>query len=189
MENDRGAPHAQSPIATSRMKSKTRPPDKPDNNAGANLFEIAFLALPFLSLIPNNFVPPPLGYEWLVRQEFYFAGAMAVFAGLGLWRIIKARGAALEIGREELLTLTTLALFILWQVISLVWAPTTYSGIRVTSVWLGLAIFFAAGLFSLRERSSGWLLYAISVVAVALAANVIIERFPFGDDTRGIFFN
>ena len=97
------------------MKSKTRPPDKPDKNAGANLFEIAFLALPFLSLIPNTFVVPPLGYEGLATQEFYFACAMAVFAGLGLWRIIKARRGALEIKRDDLLTLAMLALFILYR--------------------------------------------------------------------------
>jgi O-antigen ligase len=171
------------------MKSKARPPDKTDKNAGANLFEIAFLALPFLSLIPNTFVVPPLGYEGLATQEFYFACATAVFAGLGLWRIIKARRGALEIKREDLLPLATLALFILWQALSLSWAPTPSGGGRVVSVWLGLAIFFAAGLFSLRERSAGWLLGALSVIAVALAVSVIIERVMFGDNMLGVFFN
>src|SRR5262249_32573451 len=112
------------------MKSQTHPPDK---KTGANPFEIPFLALPFLALIPNTFVVPPLGYEGLATQEFYFACAAAVFAGLGLQRIIKTRRAALEISREDLLTLATLALFILWQVISLAWAPTPYSGSRVRS--------------------------------------------------------
>src|SRR4029434_10946208 len=93
------------------MKSKTQPPVK---KAGANLFEIAFLALPFLALIPNTFVVPPLSYEGLATQEFYFACAGVVFAALGLARFIKARRAELEIGREDLLMFRALALFILW---------------------------------------------------------------------------
>src|SRR5262249_24754748 len=168
------------------MKSKSHPPDK---KTGANLFEIAFLALPFLALIPNTFVVPPLSYEGLATQEFYFALAAAVFAGLGLQRIIKARRAALEISREDLLTLATLALFILWQVISLAWAPTPYSGSRVASIWPGMAIFFTAGRFSLRERSAEWLFYALSIISALLAGSVIFERVYYGGEMLGIFFN
>src|SRR5262249_39704718 len=152
------------------MKSKTHPSDK---KTSANLFEIAFLALPFLALIPNTFVAPPLGYEGLATQEFYFACAAAIFAGLGLHLVIKARRAALEISREDLLIIATLALFILWQVISLAWAPAPYSGSRVASIWLGMAIFFIAGRFSLRERSAEWLFYSLSVIAALLAGSVI----------------
>jgi len=168
------------------MKSKSHPPDKKN---GANLFEIAFLALPFLALIPNTFVVPPLSYEGLATQEFYFALAAVVFAGLGLQRIIKARRASLEISREDFLTLATLALFILWQVISLAWAPTPYSGGRVASIWLGMAIFFTAGRFSLRERSAEWLFYALSVISALLAGSVIFERVYYGGEMLGIFFN
>ncbi|HKQ74739.1 MAG TPA: O-antigen ligase family protein [Blastocatellia bacterium] len=176
------------------MKSKAHPPDKradkkAEKKAVANLFEIAFLALPFLALIPNTFVVPPLAYEGLATQEFYFACACALFAGLGLARLIKAGGSALEMSREDLWMLATLALFILWQVISLAWAPTPYSGSRIASIWLGLAIFFTAGRFSLRERSAEWLFYALSVIAALLAASVIFERLYYGGEMLGIFFN
>ncbi|MGH9937287.1 MAG: O-antigen ligase family protein, partial [Blastocatellia bacterium] len=159
---------------------------------GVSLFEIAFLALPFLALVPNTFIAPPLGHEGLATQEFVFACAAAAFAGLGLERILKGwrgRQGALELSRGDLLMLATLAVFILWQVISFIWAPTPYDGVRVASVWLGLAIFFTAGLFSLRERSAEWLFYALSVIAVALAGSVIYERLKFGIDMRGVFFN
>jgi O-antigen ligase len=172
------------------MKSKTHPPDKKaDKKAGANLFEIAFLALPFLALIPNTFVVPPLSYEGLATQEFYFACASVVFAGLGLARLIRARRAAIDIEREDLLMLATLALFTLWQVISLAWAPAPYSGSRVAGIWLGLAIFFTAGRFSLRERSAEWLFYALSVITALLAGSVIFERLYYGGEMLGIFFN
>jgi len=171
------------------MKPKTNPRTK---KTGVSLFEIAFLALPFLALVPNTFISPPLGHEGLATQEFVFACAAVVFAGLGLARILKGwreRQGALELSREDLLMLATLAAFILWQVISFIWAPTPYSGVRVASVWLGLAIFFTAGMFSLRERSAEWLFYALSVIAVALAGSVIYERLKFGIDMRGVFFN
>src|SRR5262245_60807738 len=180
------ASHTPGGASTSHMKSKTHPPDK---KAGANLFEIAFIALPFLALIPNTFVVPPLSYEGLATQEFYFACAIVIFAGLGLARIIKARGEAFEIGREDLLMLATLALFILWQVVSLAWAPTRYSGGRIAGIWLGMAVFFTAGRFSLRERSAEWLFYSLSVVAAPLVGSVIFERMIFGGEMLGIFFN
>src|SRR5262245_49647418 len=180
------ASHTPGGASTSHMKSKTHPPDK---KAGANLFEIAFIALPFLALIPNTFVVPPLSYEGLATQEFYFACAIVIFAGLGLARIIKARGGAFEIGREDLLMLATLALFILWQVVSLAWAPTRYSGGRIAGIWLGMAVFFTAGRFSLHERSAEWLFYSLSVIAALLAASVIFERVYYGGEMLGIFFN
>ena len=99
------------------MKSKTS--SRQTKKAGVSLFEIAFTALPFVALIPNTFIAPPLGYEGLATQEFYFACAMVVFAGMGLVRFIRAAGAtgAIELDREELLILAALAIFILWQVI------------------------------------------------------------------------
>jgi len=171
------------------MKSKINPRNK---KAGVSLFEIAFLTLPFLALIPNTFITPPLSYEGLAVQEFVFACAAVVFAGLGLARILKGwreGQGALELSREDLFMLATLGAFILWQVISLGWAPTPYNGGRIASIWLGLAVFFTAGRFFLRERSAEWLFYALSIIAIALASSVIYERVKFGIDMRGIFFN
>src|SRR5262249_55556184 len=161
------------------MKSKTHPRNK---KTGVSLFEIAFLALPFLALTPNTFVPPPLGHEGLATQEFIFAGSMVVFAGIGLARILKggrARAGAIELSRDALLMLVTVAMFIFWQVISLSWAPTPYSGVRVAGIWMGFAIFFTAGRFSLRERSAELLFFALSIIAALLASSVIYERLKF----------
>ncbi|MGE0132816.1 MAG: O-antigen ligase family protein [Blastocatellales bacterium] len=168
------------------MKSKTDPRSK---KTGVSLFEIAFMTLPFLALVPNTFIPPPLGYEGLATQEFVFACAIVVFAGLGLARMFRAQQGDLELSRENLFMLAALATFILWQALSLGWAPTPYSGVRVTGVWLGFAVFFAIGLLSIRERSAEWLFYALSVVATLLSVSIVYERLAFGGEMRGIFFN
>lgn len=167
------------------MKSKPNPRNK---KTGVSLFEILVLALPFLALVPNNFIPPPLGYEGLATQEVVFAIASAIFAGFGLARIVRAQQGKLELSREDLFMLAALAAFILWQAISLGWAPTLYSGVRIVCIWLGFAIFFTAGIFSIRERSAEWLFYALSVVAALLSVSIVYERLAFGE-MRGIFFN
>lgn len=179
------------------MKSKANPPHKKTGvslsethkKTGVSLFEIALLAAPFLALVPNTFIPPPLGYGGLATQEFAFACAIVGFTGLGLARIFRARPGDLEISREKLFMLAALAAFILWQALSLFWAPTPYSGVRVTGVWFGFAVIFAIGILSLRERSAVWLFYALSVIATLLAVSVIYERRAFGGEMRGIFFN
>jgi O-antigen ligase len=168
------------------MKSKTIQQTK---KSGISLFEFAFLALPFLAIIPNNFIPPPLSHVGLATQEVVFACAGLVFAGLGIVQIIRARQNRFELGREDLLMFTALTAFILWQVISLTWAPAAYDGLRVTGIWLGFAVFFAAGVFSLRQRSAEWLRGALSVIALILALSVIAEPLLFGPERRGIFFN
>ncbi len=168
------------------MKSKTYPQTQ---KTGVSLFELAFLALPFLALTPNTFVSPPLGHEGLATQEFVFACVAAIFAGLGLAQILRAQPPRFKVSREHLLMFAALAVFILWQTISLSWAPVVYDGARVAAVWLGFAIFFVAGVFRLRQRSAEWLHYALTVVAAALAISVIQERLTYGNDMRGTFFN
>jgi O-antigen ligase len=180
------------------MKSKAIPRSK---KTGVSLFEIIFPVLPAIALIPNTFIAPPLGHEGLATQEFIFAMAIVIFAGIGLAQFLKSRrerqnaGAKNanedtgEVNREELLAFAALAIFILWRLISISWAPTPYSGVRVTGIWLGFATFFAAGIFSLRERSAEWLLHGLSFVAAALGASIVYERLVFGVDMRGIFFN
>jgi O-antigen ligase len=168
------------------MKSKTHQRiEKP----GVSLFELAFLALPFLALIPNTYVSPPLGHEGLATQELVFACTAALFAGLGLAQIFRARPPRFKLRREHLLMFAALAVFILWQTISLSWAPVVYDGARVAGIWLGFAIFFVAGVLCLRQRSAQWLHYALTVVAVVLALSVIEERLTYGMDMRGVFFN
>ncbi len=168
------------------MKSKNIPQPK---SSGLNPFEIAFPALPFLALTPNFFAPPVLSYMGLATQELVFAIAATVFAALGLLQIARARAGSYSLNRQELLIFIALSAFILWQLITLFWAPTPQEGARVSGIWLGFGVFFGAGVLSLRKRSALWLHYSLTAVCVILAVSVLYERAKFGYVMLGVFFN
>lgn len=168
------------------MKSKTNPHPKAD---GIRLFEIAFLALPFLALIPNFFVIPDLTYPGLATQEIVFAVAAVAFAAIGLIELVRSPNKLLSLLRQHALLFASLLIFILWQLISLAWAPAVYDGVRVSGIWLGFAIFFIAGLTSMRERMAEVLHYVLTFICAVLAISLLYERATYGENMLGIFFN
>jgi O-antigen ligase len=158
-------------------------------SSGIGLFAPALLALPFLALTPNFFAPPDLSYMGLATQELVFAIAATIFAAIGLWQILRARAVSLIISREYLLMFAALTAFLLWQLITLFWAPTIFEGLRISGIWLGFGIFFGAGLLSLEKRSALWLHYSLTAVCVILAASLLYERARYGYVMLGVFFN
>jgi O-antigen ligase len=168
------------------MKPKTVSQPK---RSGIGLFELAFLALPFLALTPNFFAPPDLSYMGLATQELVFAIAASIFSVIGFWQIVRARAASLSMSRDQLLMFAALAVFILWQLITLLWAPTIFEGLRVSGIWLGFGIFFGAGILSLRKRSALWLHYSMTAVCLILAFSLLYERAKYGYVMLGVFFN
>jgi O-antigen ligase len=168
------------------MKSKT----SAQTTAGSTgAFEIALLALPFLALTPNFFAIPDLSYQGLATQELVFAIVAVLFTGMGLMRIVRSKNDPLPIDRELLLIFAALLIFILWQAVSLAWAPTLYEGVRVAGIWLGFGVFFIAGALGLRKTSAERLHYVMTVIAVILAVSLLYERMKFGDKMYGIFFS
>jgi O-antigen ligase len=168
------------------MKPKTIAQSK---SGGVRLLEIAFLALPFLALIPNFFIIPDLTFPGLATQEVAFTLASAIFAALGLIQLARAEKSLLQLARERVLLIASLLVFILWQVISLAWSPSPYDGVRVSSIWLGFAAFFIAGLTSMRERMAEALHYVLTLICAILAISLLLERAQYGDNMLGIFFN
>jgi O-antigen ligase len=168
------------------MKPKTVSQSK---SSSIGLFELAFLALPFLALTPNFFAPPDLSYMGLATQELVFAIAATIFSAIGLWQIVRARAALLSIGRDQLLMFAALAAFILWQLITLFWAPTIFEGLRISGIWLGFGIFFGAGVLTLQKRSALWLHYSLTAVCLILAFSLLYERAKYGYVMLGVFFN
>lgn len=164
------------------MKAKVRPQSKPSR---AGLLEISLLALPWLALTPNFFAPPALSYQGLATQEFVYACAAVLCAVLGLWRVWST---TFVLDRGELKLLLALVLFIVWQAVSLSWAPTPYDGVRVIGVWSGWAVFLAIAL-SLRRRVAEWLQYGLALFATVLAVSVFYDRALYGDLMQGIFFS
>ncbi|MEO6726701.1 MAG: O-antigen ligase family protein [Blastocatellia bacterium] len=168
------------------MKSKTSPLSKPGS---IRLLEVAFLALPLLALIPNFFIIPDLTFPGLATQEAVFTLAASIFAALGLIELVRAKGRVLQLPRERVLLIVLLMVFILWQVISLAWSPSPYDGVRVSIIWFGFAIFFLAGLTSMRQRMALALHSVLTLVCGVLAISLLVERAQYGDNMLGIFFN
>ncbi len=168
------------------MKPKTSPQSK---SGGVRLLEIAFLALPFLALVPNFFIIPDLTFPGLATQEVVFTFAAAIFAALGLIELVRANRPVLQLPRERLMLIGSLLVFILWQVVSLAWSPSPYDGVRVSILWFGFAVFFIAGLIALRERMAVALHYVLTLVCGILAVSLLVERAQYGDNMLGIFFN
>ncbi|HNG34934.1 MAG TPA: hypothetical protein PK012_34985, partial [Blastocatellia bacterium] len=167
---------------------------KPKNNlqpksGGVRLLEIAFLALPFLALIPNFFIVPDLTYPGLATQEIVFAVVAAVFAALGLIELVRSQTNPLTLLREHALMFACLSAFILWQLVSLAWAPAAYDGVRVSGIWFGFAVFFVAGITSMRRPMAEVLHYVLTLLCAILAISLLYERATFGDNMLGIFFN
>ena len=148
-----------------------------------------FLALPLIALTPNFFLIPDLSYSGLATQEFIFALATFVFAvacAVRAWQL----PAAAEIPRQDLWLFGPLLAFLLWQVLSLFWAPDWSEGVRVTTLWLGLLLFLVAGWRTLREHSR-WMLFASLLLTTALLLwSLFYEYAQYGPNQMlGIFFN
>lgn len=168
------------------MKPKTNLQPKP---GGIRLLEIAFLVLPFLALVPNFFVVPDLTYPGLATQEVVFAFAAAAFAALGVIELLRRQTDVLSLSRRHALMFACLLGFILWQLVSLAWAPAAYDGVRVSGIWFGFAVFFIAGVLSLRKPMAEALHYVLTLLCAILAVSLLYERAAFGDNMLGIFFN
>jgi tetratricopeptide (TPR) repeat protein len=167
------------------MKAKTRTASKA---RAPRLLEISLLALPVLALTPNFFIPPALSYLGLPTQEFVFASVAAILAGFGLFSLGRTPTATLALERAELMMLLALALFIVGQAVTLVWAPAFYDGVRVVGIWIGFAVVFAITL-TLGRRVASWLQYVLAIIAVVLAVSVFYDRALYGDLMQGIFFS
>ncbi|MBL8166872.1 MAG: O-antigen ligase family protein [Acidobacteria bacterium] len=168
------------------MKAK---PSTATTESGTRLLEFALLALPILALTPNFYAPAVLDHQGLATQEFVYIAAATIFGLLGAFALFRQSATALAVPRTDIVLFASLLLFILWQAVSLSWAPAVMDGVRVISIWGGFVWFLAAVVFCLRKQTAQWLIYLLSAIALILALSVIYERLTFGDDMRGIFFN
>lgn len=149
----------------------------------------AYLLLPILALIPNFFIPPPLGYPGLATQEMVFSVAAAVLAMAGAVLALRAGGLMLEVDRLKLLALISLGAFIAWQAASLAWAPSPYDGLSIMRLWLCFGIFIGVGFFVIDARTASALSNLLNLIIVVLVASLLYERYLFGANMFGVFFN
>lgn len=148
-----------------------------------------FFALPLIALTPNFFLIPDLSYTGLATQEFVFALATVVFAlacAVRVWQM----PAWAELPRQDLWLFGPLVALILWQVLSLFWAPDWSEAVRVTALWFGLLLFLITGWRALTESARWGILVGLLVTTALLLWSLFYEYVQYGPDQMlGIFFN
>lgn len=153
------------------------------------LVQAGLLALPLVALTPNLFVPPALSMMGLATQELAFAGYALLISLAALWEAWRAGGTPLILPRPLALLLGGLGLFILWQVITLSWAPSPAEGGRLVAIWLLFAFFLFAAATRLGPQAGEWLAHALTLVCLILALTILYERYLYGLNMLGFFFN
>ncbi|MBK8313845.1 MAG: O-antigen ligase family protein [Acidobacteria bacterium] len=176
-------------MPSSSNKSSNSKKQKPVADKRSSIVQFAFLALPVMALIPNFFIVPALSYAGLATQEVVFSVAAVIFAVTGIFLILGHREVKPAMERSSLWMFVALAAFIIWQFISLAWAPSPYEGIRAAGLWLGFGIIFGAGFFVVDRRCAQWLQNLLNAMIIVLVASLLYERYQYGLNMFGIFFN
>jgi O-antigen ligase len=168
------------------MKSKTAVHDQ---NSIFRTLEILYLALPILALAPNFFIIPELNYPGLATSELVFGISVMILSLVAAILPWREPSQALKLDRDVPLIIAAFVLFLLWQLISLAWAPAKYDGLRLTGIWFGFGVLLFIGWSAIRERSAVWLHNIMTGVAIILAISIYYERSLHGDNMLGIFFS
>lgn len=171
------------------MKRNSKPAARGQkSSASSRLLEIALLALPWVALTPNFFIIPNLSYQGNATQELAFAWAVTLFLGLAMVMLyLAARPPSLS--RDHLKLIAPLAALLVWQLVSLIWAPEWTEAARLSGLWFGFAVFFTAGYMVLRSSSSWWLFYMLMAVILILSVSQFIEYWTYGGEMLGVFFS
>jgi O-antigen ligase len=154
-----------------------------------SLAELIFALLPLVALTPNFFLIPALTYPGLATQEAVLALAVLACAALSLTKALQLTP-QFRVDRQLFCLFVTLLVFLLWQVVSLAWAPDWGEGVRIAGLWFGLLVFFVTAVWAVRERSAWWV-FAMLVVATSLLLwSIFYEYTKYGPyEMAGIFFN
>ncbi|HYE74423.1 MAG TPA: O-antigen ligase family protein, partial [Blastocatellia bacterium] len=159
--------------------------EKMDKKSG--LLTAIFVLLPFIALVPLIFEAPFFRDNHLPTKEVVYFAVTFVVIALSAWRFFR-HPLALAMPRTQLLLLSSLAAFFIWQILSLMWAPNVGYGLRDAGIWLGLIVFLILGIKVLNASSAVWLQCSLSVVSLILSITQIIE-YSKGNSTPSVFFN
>lgn len=151
--------------------------------------DLLVLALPVLSLTPNNFVPPSLSYLGMATQELvvavYLVGILGLVAGLA-W---KRRQEPYWLDRPRIWIFGSLLAFLGWQILTLGWAPAIADGLRLIGLWFLFAVFLGLSMTGVPARTGVWLYRVMTLLGIVLAGTILYERYLYGTDLLGFFFN
>ena len=165
---------------------------RPAMAGGPGIVETGLLALPLVALIPNLFVPPALSMMGLATQELGFAIYALILGTMALWESFRASrsgSSRFELERPLLLMMAALGLFITWQLVSQIWTPARFEGLRLTAIWLLFGFFLFAALTGMGKRIGQSMFHLLTLICVILALTILYERYLYGPNMLGFFFN
>jgi len=157
--------------------------------SSASLLEYLFPIIPLLALVPNLYIIPDLNYQGLGNQELTIAATTAIIPAIGIYLILKRRGATLSLDRTVLLLAVTIGAFISWQAISLLWTPEWAEGVRVITIWLCFGVIVITGAIVLSSRAAEWLYVSLTLIILILATSQFLEYWMYQGVMLGVFFN
>lgn len=153
------------------------------------MIDLLIMTFPVLSLTPNNFVPPSFTYAGMATQELVVAVYLLVVLGLVAGLAWTRRNEPSQLDRPTIWILGGLLAFLVWQMITLAWAPAASDGLRLVGLWFLFAVFLGLTLTGAQARTGIWLYRVMTVLGMVLAGTVIYERYLYGIDMLGFFFN
>jgi O-antigen ligase len=162
--------------------------NQPRRGERPRLLELALLVLPFIALTPNFFIIPDLSYQGNATLEVALAWTLTIFLGIAFYNYYKSESPP-TLSKQQLQLILPLGGFIIWQLISLLWADDWSEGLRVTELWLGFAVFFVTGYLLLSRRGSEWFYFSLTIVVLILAASQFVEYRLYGNNMLGVFFS
>jgi O-antigen ligase len=162
--------------------------NQPRRSERPRLLELALLVLPIIALTPNFFIIPDLTYQGNATLEVALAWTLTIFLGIAFYTLYKSESLP-TLSKQQLQLILPLGGFIIWQLISLLWAHDWSEGLRLIELWFGFAVFFVTGYLLLSRRASEWLYFSLTAMALILAASQFIEYRAYGGNMLGVFFS
>ncbi|MGA1367539.1 MAG: O-antigen ligase family protein [Blastocatellia bacterium] len=153
------------------------------------MIDVLVLGLPVLSLTPNNFVPPSFSYLGMATQELVVAVYLLVTLGLVVGVAWRRRQEPYPLDRLKIWIFGSLLAFLGWQIVTLWWAPAIADGLRLIGLWFLFAVFLGLSVTGAHARTGVWLYRLMTVLGIALAGTILYERYVYGIDLLGFFFN
>jgi len=125
----------------------------------------------------------------MATQELVVAVYLMVSLGLVVGVAWRRRQEPCLLDHRETWIFGFLLAFLGWQILTLGWAPATADGLRLIGLWFLFAVFLGLGVTGVTARTGVWLYRVMTVLVIALAGTILYERYVYGIDLLGFFFN
>jgi O-antigen ligase len=171
-----------------RSHAKAKPSSQTFSSDRVNILALAILAIPFVALTPNFFIIPTLSYQGNATQEVTVAWTTAILLILAVIVLVR-KTTSVSIDRYSLHLLIPLTVFVIWAIVTVIWTPEPAEAVRLFTIWISFAVYFAVALLQLDRRISWWLFLVLTSIIVILTGSQFIEYSMFNGEMFGVFFS